>query len=107
MDAKDEALRLSKAIMEMQPQLAEIDAKKDEIQQLNEQIQRMESQLKEAELDSVFLTSENDNNKKVDSSSFHGCVCISVLICVYEYKYLCISTYFNLCSYFTTASHRH
>ena len=64
--------------------MAEIDAKKDEIQQLNEQIQRMESQLKEAELDSVFLTSENDSNKKVGLSSFHG------YVCMYECIYMCV-----------------
>ena len=64
-DAKDEALNRSKSIADMQSHVVENNMSKDEVSDLKEQIQRMEAQLKENELDSVFLTSENDSNKKV------------------------------------------
>ena len=65
LDAKDEALKLSKSLAEIQPHIAENKLRKDEVDRLVEKVKQLESQLKEAELDSVFLNSENDSNKKV------------------------------------------
>ena len=49
LDAKDEALQLSKSLAEMQPHMVENNMRKDEIDRLTKQIKQLESKLKETE----------------------------------------------------------
>ena len=49
LDAKDEALQLSKSLAEMQPHMVENNMRKDEIDRLTKQTKQLESKLKETE----------------------------------------------------------
>ena len=65
LDAKDEALQLSKTLAEMQPHMVENNMRKDEIDRLTKQTKQLESKLKETEMENVVISREIDDKKKV------------------------------------------